>query len=294
MQTATTAGAPRIYTPGLLGRPLRRIANVNRKSLVGIALLLPVVILAAVAPYLPIPGPLEPNPAVSLQSPSFDHPFGTDRLGRDIFSRTLGGARISLLIGICASGLAMAVGIVLGIVAGFMGKIADRLIMTVVDIMLSFPSLLLVLCLVAVFGNGFLQIIVAIAIADAPRAVRLQRALALALKSRAYIDAARMASAPTWFILARHMLPNTIAPMLVVASIYAANAILTEASLSFLNLGILPPEPSWGNIISDGRPYLQTGWWISIFPGIFLAAVALSLHLISDGIRQDLDPRLGA
>ncbi|MDZ7728060.1 MAG: ABC transporter permease [Dehalococcoidia bacterium] len=148
---------------------------------------------------------------------------------------------------------------IFGIVAGFMGRAMDTLVMTGVDIMLAFPSILLVLCIVAVFGNGFVQIVIAIAVADAPRAVRLQRALALGLKSRSFIDASRMASAPTWFILARHIVPNTIAPMLVVASIYAANAILIEAALSFLNLGIIPPEPSWGNIISEGRQYLEAG-----------------------------------
>jgi peptide/nickel transport system permease protein len=164
--------------------------------------------------------------------------------------------------------------------------------MTIVDIMLSFPSLLLVLMIVAVFGNGFTQIVIAIAVADAPRAIRLQRSLALSLKTRPFIDAARMAAAPTWFILLRHVIPNTIAPMIVVASIYAANAIIIEASLSFLNLGIIPPNPSWGNIISEGSQYLQRAWWIAMFPGIALALVAMSLHLISDGIRQNLDPGL--
>jgi peptide/nickel transport system permease protein len=294
MQTVLTGRGPVGSTIGGAARPFRWMAGQNRKNIVGAAMLLPIIILAVIAPVLPIPDPLVPNIAHSLQGPSLEHPFGTDKLGRDIFSRTLAGARISLLIGASAAGLALIVGVILGIMAGFMGRLMDSIIMTFVDIMLSFPSLLLVLVIVAVFGNGFAQIVIAIAVADAPRAIRLQRSLALNLKSRAYIDAARMANAPTWFILARHILPNTIAPMIVVASIYAANAILIEASLSFLNLGIIPPDPSWGNIISEGRPYLQNGWWISTFPGLALATVAISLHLISDGIRQNLDPRLGA
>lgn len=294
MQTVLTGRGPVGSTVGGVLRPVQWMAGQNRKNLVGAALLVPIIILSVIAPVLPIPDPLTPNVAHSLQGPSLEHPFGTDKLGRDILSRTLAGARISLLIGASAAGLALAVGVVLGIMAGFMGRLVDSIITTFVDIMLSFPSLLLVLCIVAVFGNGFAQIVIAIAVADAPRAIRLQRSLALGLKSRAYIDAARMANAPTWFILARHILPNTIAPMIVVASIYAANAILIEASLSFLNLGIIPPDPSWGNIISEGRPYLQNGWWISTFPGLALATVAISLHLISDGIRQNLDPRLGA
>jgi peptide/nickel transport system permease protein len=154
--------------------------------------------------------------------------------------------------------------------------------------------LLLVLAIVAVFGNGFTQLVLAIAVADAPRAVRLQRSLALGLRSRSYIDAARLASSPTWRILLRHVLPNTMAPMIVVASIYAANAIILEASLSFLGLGIVPPNPSWGNIINDGRAYLDNAWWISTFPGLAIALVTVGLHLFSDGIRQNLDPRLAA
>jgi peptide/nickel transport system permease protein len=292
-QPATTAPKPTFHFPGV-GNPFRRLAIRNRRNLAGFLILAPIVLLALAAPYLPIQEPLAVNPANAQQSPSLEHPFGTDRLGRDIFSRAMAGARVSLLIGVSAATLALSIGIVLGTVAGFMGRLVDGAIMTVVDIFLSFPSLLLVLCIVAVFGNGFIQIVMAIAVADAPRAVRLQRALSLGLKSRSYIDAARMASAPTWWVLARHIFPNTIAPMIVVASIYAANAILTEASLSFLNLGIIPPNPSWGNIISEGRPYLQTMWWISTFPGILLAAVAVALHLFSDGIRQNLDPRLGA
>jgi len=294
MESVAAANPTRTMPAAGLAKPFQWLLKQNRRSLIGLGLLLPIVVLAIAAPYLPLQHPNEANPAASMLGPSLDHPFGTDKLGRDILSRCLGGARISLLIGASAAGLALAMGIVLGIVAGFMGKVVDRTIMTLVDIMLSFPSLLLVLCIVAVYGNGFTQIVLAIAVADAPRAIRLQRALALGLKSRPYIDAARMAHAPTWFILVRHILPNTIAPMIVVASIYAANAILTEASLSFLSLGILPPDPSWGNIISEGRPYLQTAWWISTFPGLMLALVAVSLHLISDGIRQELDPRLGA
>jgi peptide/nickel transport system permease protein len=274
--------------------PWAWLAARNKKNLIAALILGPVVALALVGPYLPISGPLEVAPINSLQAPSLHHLFGTDKLGRDIFSRTVAGARVSLLIGFSSALLALSVGVVLGTVAGFMGRAVDGVIMTIVDVFLSFPSLLLVLGMVAVFGNGMAQIVLAIAVADAPRAVRLQRALALGLKNRAYIDAAHVASAPTWYILARHILPNTIAPMLVVASIFAANAILIEASLSFLNLGIVPPNPSWGNIIADGKPYLQQAWWISAFPGLALALVAVSLHLFSDGVRQNLDPRLGA
>jgi peptide/nickel transport system permease protein len=298
MQSVATTGAlGRAEGRGLpapLGAPLRWLSRQNRKNLAGAAILIPIIAIAFLEPVLPLRDPLAPAPAVSLQSPSIDHPFGTDKLGRDIFSRTVNGARISLMVGFTAAGIALAVGIILGTLAGFMGRTVDSIISTITDVAMSFPSLLLVLAIVAVFGNGFTQLVLAIAVADAPRAVRLQRSLALGLRSRSYIDAARLASSPTWRILLRHVLPNTMAPMIVVASIYAANAIILEASLSFLGLGIVPPNPSWGNIINDGRAYLDNAWWISTFPGLAIALVTVGLHLFSDGIRQNLDPRLAA
>jgi len=142
-----------------------------------------------------------------------------------------------------------------------------------------------------VFGAGVVQVIVAIALADIPRAIRLQRSLALGIRGRSYMDAARLFSAPTWYLIVRHLLPNTIASMLVVGSTYAANAILAEAALSFLGLGITPPTPSWGNIISDGRKYLQDAWWICACPGLAIVLAAVSLHLLADGFRHTLDPR---
>ncbi len=263
----------------------------NRNNLLGLIILSPIVLLAAVAPWLPIPDPLAPDIRASLVGPSLEHPFGTDKLGRDIFSRTLSGLKVSLTVGFAAATIALTVGMVLGTIAGFMGKTVDMAVSAVVDLFLAFPSLLLAIGFIAVFGPGMWQVILAISLSDAPRAVRLQRSLALSLKSRTYIDAARMASAPTWWLLMKHVIPNTIAPMLVVASIYAANAILAEAALSFLGLGLVPPEPSLGNLVSEGREYLREAWWISTLPGVFIVIVSISLHLFSDGIRENLDPR---
>jgi peptide/nickel transport system permease protein len=282
-------GAFRLPLPDL--STLRRLLG-HRRNLIGLSILLPVVFLAFAAPLLPIPGPLAAQPEASLSSPSADHFFGTDRLGRDLFSRTLAGARTSLTVGFVVAAGALIVGIILGTVSGFMGKFFDGLIMAIVDILLSFPGLLLAIGMVAVFGSGLWQVILAIMFADIPRAIRLQRSLVLSLKSRPYMEAARMASAPTWWLLIRHAIPNTLAPMLVVGSVYAANAILVEASLSFLGLGITPPEPSWGNIIREGQAYLQRAWWISTFPGLAILVVALSLHFISDGVRESLDPSM--
>lgn len=265
----------------------------NKNNLVGAALLLPIVALALTAPWLPIADPLKPDILASLHAPSADHPFGTDKLGRDILSRTLAGLRVSLFVGFAAAGLALAAGMVIGTVSGFMGKTVDTVISAVVDVFLAFPSLLLAIGVVAIFGPGIPQVIAALAISDTPRAIRLQRSLTLGLRSRTYMDAARMASAPTTWILVKHVLPNTVAPMVVVASIYASNAILAEAALSFLGLGLVPPDPSLGNLVSEGRQYLQDAWWISTIPGLVIAAVSVALHLFSDGIREHLDPRLG-
>lgn len=266
----------------------------QKRNLIGFAILLPIVILAFAAPYLPIPKPLEVDTTSSLHAPSLDHFFGTDRLGRDIFSRTLAGARTSLTVAFVVAVTALTVGILMGTLAGFLGPVLDGIIMAVVDILLSFPGLLLAIAMVSVFGAGLWQVIVAITVADIPRAIRLQRSLVLGMKGRPYMDAARMASAPTWWLLFRHVIPNTLAPMLVVGSVYAANAILVEASLSFLGLGITPPAPSWGNLIHDGQAYLQRAWWIATFPGLAILVVAISLHLISDGVRESLDPSMRA
>ena len=260
------------------------------KILVGSLVILPVIVLAMLAPILPLPGFLETDPSISFQVPFGDHLFGTDKLGRDILSRTLAGARISLLVGFSAAAIAVVLGVFIGTLAVFSRPLVDNAIMTGVDILLSFPSLLLAIALVAMLGAGIGQVIAAIVIADLPRAIRLQRSLALGLKNRAFIDAARMVSAPIWWIMLRHVIPNTVAPMLVVASVYAANAILVEASLSFLGLGIVPPQPSWGNIIREGQRYLLDAWWISTFPGLALLTVTVGLHLIADGVRASLDP----
>jgi len=269
---------------------LARLAH-NRSSIAGAAILLPIVFFAFAAPYLPIADPIKPNILASMQAPSLHHPFGTDKLGREILSRTITGLRVSLTVGFAAAGISLAIGVVVGTLAGFMGKTVDTIVSAIVDVFLAFPSLLLAISVIAVFGPGMPQVIAALSVAGAPGAIRLQRALTLSLKSRTYMDAARMASAPGWWMLVRHVIPNTVAPMIVFASIHAANAILAEAGLSYLGLGILPPQPSLGNLVSDGRPYLQNAWWISTIPGIAIAVVSVSLHLLSDGIREELDPR---
>jgi peptide/nickel transport system permease protein len=226
-----------------------------------------------------------------LAAPSFEHFFGTDKLGRDVFSRTLSGTKVSLTIAFSVALLSLFFGIIFGTISGFYGKVVGRLIMGIVDILLAFPSLLLAIGMVAILGAGAIPVICAITLADVPRFIRLQRSLVISLKSRTFIDAARTVKASQTWLMTKHIVPNTIAPLLVAASIAAANAILIEASLSFLGLGIMLPEPSLGNIIKDGQIFLQQAWWISTFPGIVILLITISLHFLSDGIREILDPR---
>lgn len=256
-------------------------------------ILVPLVLVAILAPILPLADPLKPNILASLDAPSLTHPFGTDKLGRDMVSRTVQGLRTSLLVGLAVAGLAMVGGLLIGTIAGFLGKGVDMALSAVVDVLLSFPSLLLAIGVVAVYGPGLPQVIGALVLADLPRTARLQRSLTLGVKGRPYMDAARMASAPTWWMLMRHVIPNTLAPMAVVASIVASNAILAEAALSFLGLGLVPPAPSLGNLVNEGREVLQEAWWVSTIPGLMVAIISVGLHFLSDGLRQRLDPRLG-
>lgn len=263
----------------------------NRRVQLALAVLGPIVLLTLFRPLLPMPGPLETNLRAMTQPPSLSHIFGTDRMGRDLFSRTLAGVEISIFVGFAVATLALVVGLVMGTLAGFFGGLIDRAMMTVTDIFLAFPSLLLAIGLVSVMGTGMIPVVLAISLSDVPRFIRLQRSMVLGLRSRAYIDAARTVKAPKTWLMTRHIIPNTIAPLLVAASIAAANAILVEAGLSFLGLGIMPPAPSLGNLIRDGQTYLEQAWWISTLPGTVILLIALSLHFLSDGIRQVLDPR---
>jgi peptide/nickel transport system permease protein len=277
--------------PAHMPIPYLRKFYANKSILYAAAILVPFVLATMLAPWLPLQPPLESNVHASLQAPSLEHPFGTDKLGRDVLSRTLAGSKVSLTVGFAVAVISLIFGVVLGTISGFYGKYVDRTIMGIVDIFLAFPSLLLAIMLVAILGAGIVPVIIAITVADVPRFIRLQRSLVLSLKSRTYIEAAKTMKASQGWLMAKHIVPNTVAPLLVAASIAAANAILLEASLSFIGLGIKLPEPSLGNIIKEGQQYLQQAWWISALPGLAIFLIAISLHFLSDGIRQTLDPK---
>lgn len=274
-----------------LGAPFRNGVLSHPKVRVALLLLVPILLLTVFAPLLPIQKPLETNLRAMMEFPSIQHPFGTDKMGRDILSRTLAGVQISMLVSVSVAAIALLSGMLLGTLAGFYGGKVDRVIMAIVDIFLAFPSLLLAIGLVSVMGTGLIPVILAISLADVPRFIRLQRSQVLSLRSRAFIDAARTVDASQFWLMGRHIVPNTLAPMLVAASIATANAILIEASLSFLGLGIMPPSPSLGNIVRDGQMYLEQAWWISTLPGVVILLITIGLHFLSDGVRELLDPR---
>jgi peptide/nickel transport system permease protein len=294
MEQGTASGPVRTLPVGSFERlrlPFVSTMVKNKQCLWALVILLPILLLTVLTPVLPLYPPLESNVKESFNTPSVNHFFGTDKLGRDIFSRTLEGIKISLSVGLIVAILVVTGGLILGTISGYYGGRVDRITMSVVDILLAFPSLLLAIGMVATMGAGTVPVIMAITIGGLPSMIRLQRSMVLSLRTRPFLDAARSVSAGNRWLMVKHIIPNTLSQLLVAGSIAAANAILTEASLSFLGLGITPPTPSLGNIIHDGQLYLQKAWWISTMPGVVILAIAISLHLFSDGIRQILDPK---
>jgi peptide/nickel transport system permease protein len=235
--------------------------------------------------------PLTMNPQNRLHGPSAEFWFGTDSLGRDVFARTVFGARISLLVGFVVAVGAVTGGLVIGLVAGYLRRI-DGAVMRVMDGLMSIPSILLAIAFVSLTHAGVGIVIVAIMIPEVPRAVRLVRAVVLSAREQPFVEAARAGGARTWKILWRHILPSTIAPLIVQATYVCASAILTEAGLSFLGAGIPPEIPTWGNMIAFSRLYIAVTPWTIFCPGICLALVVLAVNLLGDGLRDLLDPRL--
>jgi ABC-type dipeptide/oligopeptide/nickel transport system permease subunit len=269
---------------------LRRTAGA-RLAPFGAAVVLLAVLVALAAPLVAPHDPLRQNLGNALARPGGAHPLGTDNVGRDVLSRVIYGTRISLLAGFVSVAIAAVAGSLLGIVAGYAGGRVDGLVMRLMDAVLSFPPLVLALALGAVLGAGLTGVLVALGVVYTPTFARLMRGQVLAVKARDYVDAARALGAPGWRIAWHHVLPNAATPIVVQASLSVAFAILAEASLSFLGLGIQPPQASWGSMINAGRGYLQQAPWIVFGPGAALFVTVVGLNFVGDAVRDALDPR---
>ncbi|MEY8839369.1 ABC transporter permease [Cribrihabitans sp. XS_ASV171] len=260
-------------------------------ALISLIILLLVVLMAAFAPLLATADPIAISPPDRLSGSTPEHPLGTDAYGRDIYSRVLYGARVSLLVGAGAAVVSVAIGLVIGVIAGYF-RALDSVIMRTMDGVMSIPSILLAIALISLTGASLLTVLVAITIPEIPRVVRLVRSVILNVRSEAYVEAAITLGSPVRRILLRHMVPNTIAPLIVQGTFVFASAILTEATLSFLGAGLPTEIPSWGNIMSEGRSYFQLFPGLVLWPGVALALTLLSVNVLGDVLRDTLDPKM--
>ncbi|GAA2876596.1 peptide/nickel transport system permease protein [Aminobacter niigataensis] len=280
------ASAPSVDTP--------RISTLilQRKTLaIGLAIIVAITLLAVLAPLIAPYSPSKLSIVNRLKPPSSTWFFGTDEFGRDVFSRTIYAGQLSLLVGAAATALAATVGITLGLVAGFFRK-ADGIVSRIIDAMMAFPDILLAIALVAALGPSLATVIIALGVVYAPRLARVVRASTLVIRELPYVEAARALGVPTWRIMTRHVLRNLVSPILVQATFIFAYAMLAEAGLSFLGVGVSPEIPTWGTMIAAGRQYVGQADWMTIFPGFAIILTVLSLQLVGDGLRDLLDPRL--
>lgn len=267
-------------------------------ALLGLAVIVASAALALLAPALAPDDPVRNDllerltPPAWLEGGSWRHPLGTDTLGRDVVSRLLYGARVSLIVGFSAVVVAGAFGVVLGLVAGYYGGRLDDVLMRLGDVQLAFPALVLAIAVLAVLGAGLVNVVLVLGVTGWVTYARIARAETLSLRHREFVESARALGARDGAILWRHVLPNVLPPLVVVATFSVARTIIAEASLSFLGLGIPPPAPSWGAMLDEGRNYLTTGWWLALFPGLAILGVVLGINVVGDWLRDTLDPRL--
>ncbi|SFI50823.1 dipeptide transport system permease protein [Bosea sp. OK403] len=300
--TTETLEAPSVTVPaGAPPHPLREFwsyFSANRGAVAGLIVIVLVLLAAVFAEVLAPHSPYLTNNAVFLKPPawqeggSWSYPLGTDAIGRDILSRLLYGARLSLVIGIAVVALAMALGIVLGLVAGFFKGITEIIIMRLMDIVLTMPSLLLAIVIVAILGPGLMNAMLAVAIVVLPHYVRITRAAVIAETSKDYVVAAKVSGAGTLRLMFSEVLPNCTAPLIVQATLGVSTAILDAAALGFLGLGAQPPTPEWGTMLADAREFVLRAWWVVTLPGLAILITVLAFNLLGDGLRDALDPKL--
>ncbi|TEA71964.1 ABC transporter permease [Allopusillimonas ginsengisoli] len=275
--------------PSLVGQ-LRSMLK-SWPVLVAFLILTVIVLIAVLAPLLGTVDPAAIDPASRLRTASLTHWLGTDAFGRDTYSRVMYGARVSLLVGIGATTMSVALGLMIGVFSGYF-RMADAIIMRVMDGIMAIPGILLAIALVSLTGASLLTVLVAITIPEIPRVVRLVRGVILSVRTEPYVEAAVSLGTRVFTLLIRHMVPNTIAPLIVQGTYIFASAILTEATLSFLGVGLPPEIPSWGNMMAEGRMYFQLVPGLIMYPGIFLALTLLSVNVLGDVLRDVLDPRM--
>lgn len=258
----------------------------------GAAILILLVCLAVLAPSIAPYDPAATNARVGLQSPSRAHLMGTDQLGRDILSRIVYGARLSMLVAVAAVGISMVIGTLLGLVTGYLRGRVDDLVMRLLEIQLAFPGLVLALVFAAVLGPGIRSVIIAVGIAGVPTFARVTRGAVMSVAAEDYVAAARSLGCRTGRILFRHVLPNVFGPIMILGTLYLAFAVLTAATLSFLGVGVRPPIAEWGAMVNEGRNVLVTGWWVSLFPSLMIVLFVLAVNLVGDVLRDRLDATL--
>lgn len=276
---------------GLAVRAFRK----NRIAVVGLITIVCLYLIALITPLISPHDPVVQGPLVTHRflAPNGEFPLGTDRFARDVFSRILYGARVSLSIGFVAVGISVTIGTLLGAISGFLGGKVDALIMRFVDMVIAFPRLVLLITIIALFERSSIFLIIAVlALTQWPATARIVRGEALSLRERDFIQAARALGFTRMRIILRHVIPNTMAPVIVAATLGLGNVIVLEAGLSFLGLGLQPPTPSWGSMVASGRGTLLTAWWISTFPGVAIVITVVAFNLVGDGLRDALDPRL--
>lgn len=279
------------YALGALRESITRLTE-NRLALFGAIVVFVMFSVALLAPYLALHDPTEIAISERLALLSTNHPFGTDQFGRDIFSRVIYGTRVSVIVGLVAVSLGLGLGVVLGAVSGYFGRVADNIIMRVVDAVMAFPGILLALTLVSVWGPSLYSVCLALGIRYMPSFARLVRASVLKEREKEYVEAAKVQGESDLRVLWRQILPNCTSPLIIQTSLDFAHAIIAESSLSFLGLGLPPPTPSWGNMLDDARAYMTIYPWGAIFPGVAISMAVLGFNFLGDGLRDILDPRL--
>ena len=285
------AGAP--ADPVEQSRFRRTLATVvaNRLAVVGLVVLALLVVVALFGPQIAPYGINEIDIANRLGPPSPDHLFGTDDLGRDVFSRVVIAARVSLRVGFIAVGIALGAGVAIGLVSGYYGGWVDSLLMRLMDVLFSFPAILLAIAILAALGPGITNAMIAIGVVYTPIFARITRGSVLSVKESVFVAASRSIGTRDGRILFSHILPNVVAPIIVQTSLSLAFAILSEAALSFLGLGVQPPDPAWGRMLADGRGFIQDAWWIGVFPGLAILVTVMSFNFVGDALRDALDPK---